>query len=209
MSPRFTEVITSEAELRELMGYPNTRAANKAVTRLDQHLRGFIAKSPFMLIASSDKQGNLDISPKGDPAGFVQVLDDTTLAIPDRPGNRRADTLCNLLENPQIALYFMIPAMQETLRVSGTAQIVRDRSLREQLAHQGKVPELAIVVTMQEGFFHCPKCMVRSHLWQPEQWPDIEGVPTLAQALVDHSNLQQSVAEVQASIDQAVREQLY
>jgi PPOX class probable FMN-dependent enzyme len=145
---------------------------------LNSQCRAFIANSPFVLVASADATGELDISPKGDPAGFVRVLDDTTLAIPDRPGNRRADTFLNLLQRPQVALLFLIPGKGETLRVNGSAVIVRDPWLREQMAVDGKVPELATVVTVREAFFHCPKCFARSGVWQPAQWPG-------AQALAD------------------------
>jgi len=205
----FKEIIRTEEELRFIMGSPTQRALDKTITALDEHCRAFIASSPFLLIASSDAQGRHDVSPKGDPPGFVQVLDERTLAIPDRPGNRRADTFANILQQPQIALLFFIPGKEDTLRVNGRAQIVRDLALREHMAVQGKVPDLALVVEVQEAFIHCPKCMVRSHLWEPERWPSLAEVPTMAQTFVAHAKIDQPVAEVQASIDQAVKERLY
>ena len=208
-SSRFSEVIRSEAELRALLGYPSERAANKVMGALDEHTRAFIAKSPFLLIASADQAGNLDISPKGDPAGFVHVLDDNTLAIPDRPGNRRADTFGNLLQNPKIGLFFFVPGKQETLRVGGEAMLVRDDWLREQMTVQNKTPELALVVSIREVFFHCPKCMLRSGLWEPEQWPNLLGVPSLGQALLKQVNYAGTADELQAAIDKDVRERLY
>src|SRR5258705_2818538 len=126
----------------------------------------------------------MDVSPKGDPPGFVQVLDDETLAIPDRPGNRRADTFSNVLQNPGVGLIFLIPGKLETLRVNGRARIVRDMALRERMAVQGKVPQIALVVTVEEAFIHCGKCMIRSQLWQPESWPDGDALPSQAECLV-------------------------
>ena len=205
----FNHVIRTEEELRQIMGTPSQRALDKTITALDEHCRAFIAASPFLLIASSDAQGRLDVSPKGDPPGFVQVLDDHTLVIPDRPGNRRADTFINILQQSQVALLFLIPGKQDTLRVAGRAQIMRDEDLRCRLEVVGKVPDLALVVEVQEAFIHCPKCMVRSHLWEARHWPSLEAVPSMARMFIDHAKLDQSVGEVQASIDEGVRERLY
>src|SRR5688572_10076057 len=146
---QFAEPITSEAELRAITGLPAPRALEKELTKLDAHCRAIIAKSSFVLISSSDKDGRLDASPKGDPPGFVQVLDDVTLAIPDRPGNRRADTFRNVLQNPRVGLLFLVPGRNETLRVNGRALIVRDRELRERMTVQGKLPELALVIAAE------------------------------------------------------------
>ncbi|MCC7261462.1 MAG: pyridoxamine 5'-phosphate oxidase family protein [Candidatus Latescibacteria bacterium] len=209
MPPTFNEIIRTEEQLRQIMGAPSQRALDKTVTALDENCRAFIAASPFLLIASADAQGRLDVSPKGDPPGFVQVLDDHTLVIPDRPGNRRADTLVNILQCAQVALLFVIPGKQDTLRVAGTAQIVADEGVRQGLAVQGKVPDLAIVVHVEETFIHCPKCMIRSHLWEPEHWPALAGVPTMAETFLAHAKIDASVEEVQALIDQGVRERLY
>jgi PPOX class probable FMN-dependent enzyme len=209
MSNQFTEIITSEAQLREILGHPSALAANKAVTTLDEHCRAFIASSPFMLIASADAQGNMDISPKGDPAGFVQVLDDKTLAIPDRPGNRRGDTFRNILQNPKVGLFFFIPGKQETFRVSGSAMIVRDLWLRERMTIRGKTPDFAIVVTIDEAFMHCAKCVIRSGIWNQEQWPELAGLSTLAQMMVDHGKLTEKVEKIQTLIDEGYRDRLY
>ena len=208
LSP-FQDRITTEEELRGIMGAPNQRVLDKVVTALDEHCRAMIATSPFVLIASSDAQGNLDVSPKGDPAGFVQVLDDQTLVIPDRLGNRRADTIRNVLQTGKIGLLFLMPGKAETLRVNGNAIIVRDRWICEPLAVQGKVPDFAIVVTVEEAFMHCAKCVIRSHLWEAEQWPDVTPLPSLARILVDHAQLPESVAEIQAAIDESYRDRLY
>jgi uncharacterized protein len=206
---RFSEIITTESQLRAIIGYPSHRVLRKHITALDRHCRAFIAKCPFVLIASADGAGNMDVSPKGDPAGFVQVLDDTTLAIPERPGNRHADTFLNLLQNRHVGLLFLIPGKQETLRVSGAAVIVRDQRLRGAMAIAGKVPELAIVVTVKEVFFHCAKCITRSQLWCATQWPDVADLPSLAQAMVDAGKLEDTPEEMQALIDKDARERLY
>lgn len=203
----FSEVVTTEEQIRTILGTPNERVLKKEITRLDVHAKAFIAKSPFVLIASSDASGKLDVSPKGDPAGFVRVLDDESLVIPDRLGNRRADTLLNILHNPRVGLLFLVPGKQETLRANGRAIIVRDSTLRESLAAHGKVPELAIVVTVEQVFMHCAKCMIRSKMWEPLEWPDQSGLPSLAQALVDQGQLRESIEEVHALIeaDKAMR----
>jgi PPOX class probable FMN-dependent enzyme len=206
---QFAEVIGTEAELRRVIGPPVERSLKKEIARLDVHCRALIAKSPFVLIASGDASGRMDVSPKGDSAGFVLVLDDETLAIPDRPGNRRADTFTNVLENPGVGLLFLIPGKVETLRVNGRARIVRDLALRSRMSVKDKVPELALVVTVQQAFIHCGKCMLRSHLWQKEQWPDLDALPTQAQCLVDHGKLDQSLEEVQASIEKSRATGLY
>jgi hypothetical protein len=206
---RFRDVITSEEELREIVGRPSKGALAKGIDHIDEHFAGFIAKSPFVLIGSSDSQGNHDISPKGDPAGFVQVLDEKTLAIPDRPGNRRADTFTNVVQNPNVALYFLVPGVRETLRVQGKATLVRDAELRERMAMNGKVPQLALVVEVEDAFMHCAKCMVRSQLWVSEAWPDANEVPDLGAALVDQMKLEISKEALTASLDKDARENLY
>jgi len=206
---RFSDVIASVEELEAVLGRPNERVAVKVIDRLDIHCRRFIARSPFLLMASADAAGNIDVSPKGDPPGFVHVLDDTTLAIPERPGNRRADTFRNLLQNPRVGLIFLIPGKRETLRVSGEAVIVRDAELRQGMAIDGRVPDLALVAQVREAFFHCAKCMVRSHLWEPTNWPSLDGLPTLAEAAIAHARLTQTVAEIQGFIDTDERTRLY
>lgn len=209
MQNSFSDIITTEEQLREVLGHPSQVAANKGVTALDEHCRAFIASSPFMLIGSSDANGNMDVSPKGDPAGFVQVLDDRTLAIPDRPGNRRGDTFTNILQNPKVGLLFFIPGKQETFRVSGTAKIVRDAWLLEQMVMYGKTPNFAIVVTVDEAFMHCAKCVIRSRIWEQGQWPPLEGVPSLADVMIAHAKLSDSVETIQAGIDESYRKNMY
>jgi PPOX class probable FMN-dependent enzyme len=209
MDGMFSEIVTTESQLRAIIGHPSHRVLRKHITALDRHCRVFIAKCPFVLIASADSDGNMDVSPKGDPAGFVHVLDDSTLAIPERPGNRNADTFSNLLQNRHVGLLFLIPGKQETLRVNGTAVIVRDQWLRDGMAIGGKKPEFAIAVKITEAFFHCAKCVIRAQLWSPTYWPDVASLPSLAQAMVDAGKLEDTPEEMQALIDKDNCERLY
>ena len=197
----FDEVIATRQRLRELIKQPSHRANNKIINHIDEICRRFIAACPFVLVASRGADGHIDVSPKGDPVGFVKVLDETTLAIPDRPGNHRLDTFENLLTHREIGLLFLIPGNGDTLRVSGKGKIVRDRSLQDRLAVGGKPPKLTLVVTVEQAFMHCSKCVVRSRLWTPELWPDRSNVPTLAEAIVAHANPPETAAEVRAIID--------
>lgn len=206
---RFRDVVESEAELRSVLGSPTPLVVRKELDSLDVHAQQFIQRSPFLIIATSGADGRLDASPKGDPPGFVRVLDDRTLAIPDRPGNRRADTFSNLIVNDHIGLIFLIPGKQETLRVSGRAVIVRDIAIREQLAVNGKLPEFAIVVAVEQMFFHCAKCIIRSGLWIPASWPATSGLATLAETLVAAGKPDESVEQLQAEIDQDAATNLY
>ena len=205
---RFRDTITSEEQLRAVVGQPTERGAAKVMRTIDDHSRRFIAHAPFVFVASAGADGMLDISPKGDPAGFVKVLDEKTLAIPDRPGNRRIDTFRNVLENPNVGLIFVIPGVTYTLRMSGQAVIVRDPELRASMAVNGKPPEHVLVVEISHVLSHCPKCMIRSGLWQPEAWPDTSTLPSFAEMLVAHAKLG-TVEETQAVIEQGNRERLY
>jgi len=146
---------------------------------------------------------------KGDVSGFVRVLDDWTLAIPDRPGNRRADTFTNVLQNPKIGLIFLVPGKSETLRISGSAKIVRDTDVRESMAARGKTPDFALAVEVEEAFFHCSKCMIRSSLWRAEAWPSLDGLPNLAQTMVDAAALPMPVEALEEIIKQDELERLY
>jgi len=209
LSTRFADVVTSEQEFRSVMGVPGERAARKEIAFLDAHCRAFIARSPFVLVSSADADGRMDVSPKGDPPGFVQVLDERTLAIPDRLGNRRADTFRNLLQRDTVGLLFLVPGKRETLRVSGRAIIVRDHALRESMAVAGKLPDFALVVAVAQVMFHCAKCVIRSNLWNPAAWPDLAGLPSLGEALIAAGKLDASAAELDASIERDYVAQLY
>ncbi len=205
----FSDVVTSVAELRGVLGEPSHRVLRKEISSLDDHCGAFIGKSPFVLIASADREGRMDVSPKGDPPGFVHILDDQTLAIPDRPGNRRIDTFRNVLENPHVGIIFLVPGKQETLRIGGRASIVRDARLREQMSFGGKAPEFALVVHVEQVMFHCAKCIVRSGLWTRSAWPDVTGLASLAEVMVHQGRLDESVAEMQALIERDAATRLY
>lgn len=209
LQSRFREVVTTEEHFRSVMGRPSALVTRKELNELDSHAREFIGRSPFLLIGTSGADGRMDMSPKGDPPGFVRVLDEKTLAIPDRLGNRRADTFVNLVVNDQIGLIFFVPGKQETLRVSGRAIIVRDLPVREQMAVGDKLPEFAIIVEVQQMFFHCAKCIIRSNLWKPEFWPTLSGLPSLAETMVSAGKLRESVEEIQAIVDKDAATRLY
>jgi PPOX class probable FMN-dependent enzyme len=194
----FKQVIQTEAELREILGYAGKAAQNKVLSEIDDICRAFIQNSPFVLLGSTDASGNMDVSPKGDPAGFVQVMDSKTLLIPDRPGNRRGDTLSNILQNPNIGLLFLVPGRSDTLRVNGTAQLVRDEDVRERFTMQGKAPIFVIAVTVKEVFFHCTKCVLRSELWSPEHQND--QLVSFGEAIVKHAKLDISIEEADAMV---------
>ena len=165
MDTRFEQVVTSEAELRALLGQPSERVLTKVRATLDDRARAYIGACPFVLVGSCDAEGHMDISPKGDEPGFVHILDESTIAIRDRAGNRRGDTFTNIVSRPDVALLFMIPGRGETLRMSGRATIVRDAWLRDDLAAAGAASGLVLVVHVNELFFHCPKCIIHSKLW--------------------------------------------
>jgi PPOX class probable FMN-dependent enzyme len=189
VATRFNEVITSEEQLRDIFGWPAERAVKKELQQLDKHCRAIIEKSPFVLFASSDGT-KCDVSPKGDEPGFVQVLDDKTVAIPDLPGNSRLDTLSNFIANPQVGMLFMVPGMNETLRINGRVTLVRDAELLESMSVGGKLPKLAIVVHVEEVFTHCPKAFIRSSLWNNETWSARSEIASYAEILRDHVGIE-------------------
>ena len=205
---RFRDIVASEDQLRSVVGQPTERGAAKVMRVIDDYTRRFIAHAPFVFVASSGPDGMLDISPKGDPAGFVKVLDETTIAIPDRPGNRRLDLFRNVLENPNVGLIFVIPGVTYTIRMSGTAIIVRDAELRAEMAVNGKPPEHVLVIEISYVLSHCPKCMIRSNMWRPEAWPDTSNLPSFAELLTAHAKIG-TLEETQAVIDKGNRDRLY
>jgi PPOX class probable FMN-dependent enzyme len=179
------DTIENPQQLRELYGEPMERAVKKQLRRLDRHCRNFIALSPFLVIASADPSGRCDASPKGDAPGFVEVIDDKTLLIPDRLGNNRVDTLGNLLACPGVGLIFLVPGVNETLRVNGRARVTTDPALLEPMAVNGKVPKSGILVAVEEVYFHCGKALIRSDLWNPEKQLKRGEFPSLGRILAD------------------------
>lgn len=210
----FKEQITSLEELEDLrstLGQPSKMVQDKVIHAFDIHSRDFIAKSPFLLIATADSEGNCDVSPRGDAPGFVHIIDDKHLFIPERPGNRRMDSIGNMLHNPHIGLIFLIPGLEETFRVNGKACISRDQELLERTAVNGKVPLLGIGVEIEEGYMHCAKAFKRSALWQPGSWLPEEERPSAAKIISAHVSLQRRVTEeqVRASLEESYTKRLY
>jgi uncharacterized protein len=207
----FSDVITTMDELRAVIGKPSQGVIDKVQPGIDEDSAAWIEASPFVLIGTADAEGNMDVSPKGDPAGFVRVHNSTTLLIPDRPGNRRVDTLGNILQNPKIGLIFLVPGKEETLRVNGRAQIVRDAALRETFAVKGKAPSLLIAVHIDEVFFHCAKCMIRSKLWESMDVPANEELPTLGEIMFHQGRTDRGTTPEQIDEDlrKAYAETLY
>jgi uncharacterized protein len=175
--------IRDEGELRELIGVPTGLVCSKISDRLNDLTMQFIERSPFVCVATASADGGLDVSPRGDPAGFVRVLDERTLLIPDRPGNRIADTLTNLLSDPRIALLFLIPGVGDTFRVNGEASIIDDPELLAENAVEGKVPRLGIRVEVREAYTQCAKALIRSDLWNPERHIDSSELPSSGKIL--------------------------
>ena len=206
----FDDVITSEDQLREVVPAPRSSGAwDKTISAVDEHTAAFISKCPFVLVATSDASGRMDVSPKGYPPGFVQVLDEKTIAIPDRPGNGRADTFRNILENPRIGLYFLVPGRQETLRINGGARLVRDQSLLDQMAVKGRPAQLALVVDVEEVFFHCAKCIVRSNLWAADQWLDASDLASMGQVMRDQIRLDVPAEAIDRNLQKDIETRLY
>ncbi len=181
----FGKIVTSEQRLREVLGQPMKRALLKEQPSLDAHFRAFIAGSPFLVLATSGADGRCDVSPKGDEPGFVRVLDDTHLAIPDRIGNNRLDGMRNILQNPHVGLIFLIPGREDTLRINGKAWIVEDGDLLDTMTMKGKRPPFCIGVEVEEAYMHCARAFMRAGLWKPDRWPDPKAVPSMAQMMWD------------------------
>ena len=207
---RFTNTITTLDQLREFIPPPSRPALAKEIAFIDEHARAFIARSPFALVATAGADGRCYVSPKGDIPGFVQVLDDHTLVIPDRPGNQRADSLQNMLANPHIGMLMIIPGVEWTLRVNGRAELVRDADVLQRCAVAGKLPLLGIVMHVEELFLHCPKCFLRSELWDTTTWMPAEEQPKWAAVLRDHTKLEVPVELIEKALDAAhAPEKLY
>ncbi|SCG46016.1 pyridoxamine 5'-phosphate oxidase family protein [Micromonospora inositola] len=191
-----TVEITSHEELRELLGTPMPRAVAKERTVLHERDRQWLAASPFCLVATAGADGSCDVSPKGDPPGFTLVLDETTIAIPERPGNRRADGYRNILDNPHVGLIYLIPGRTDTLRINGRARLVRDAPFFDDMVVKGHRPVLAVVVEIEQIFYHCAKAFLRSELWQPATWrPD--ALPSRARLIKEVEAPAESLADLE------------
>ena len=191
-----TDEVTTQDQIRSVIPVQFQNQTDKILDHIDDYIRLWIERSPFVTIATHDAEGRVDVAPKGDPAGFVKVLDPKTLAIPDRPGNHRFDTFSNILATGRIGLMFMVPNRNEVVRVNGSARIFRDMALRQSMAIADRVPDFAIVVQVEEAFYHCGKAVLRSKLWQPEAAASVEGLPSYGAAVKRHANLPNPVEEV-------------
>ncbi|MFF3437962.1 pyridoxamine 5'-phosphate oxidase family protein [Streptosporangium sp. NPDC002721] len=200
MNPSEIRTVTTEAELREIAKEPPRTLWDKDIARIDEHARTIIAHSPFVLLATSNSEGTCDVSPRGDPAGSVLVLDDHRLVLADRPGNHRLDSLRNVLHNPHVGLLFIVPGMNETLRVNGRATLVSDAPFFDDLTVQGKRPRLAVLVEVEELYMHCAKAFLRSSLWEPETWPDRKSLPTLGRITKDQMGLKVPAKAIDAGL---------
>jgi uncharacterized protein len=200
--------ITTETELAVILGEPTAAAAGKERTALDDVRRQWLAASPFCLVATSAADGSCDVSPKGDPPGFTLVLDDTTIALPERAGNRRADGFRNILANPHVGLIYLLPGRGDTLRINGRARLVRDAALLDRMVVKGHRPLLAMVVEVQQVFFHCAKAFLRSGLWEPETWqPDV--VPSRARIAHQQERAGEELADIERYYGEAYAAGLY
>lgn len=206
----FGDVVQSKEELRELVPPPpdGSPPLRKQIDHLDEHCRDFIARSPFFLLATASADGDCDASPRGGPAGFVRVLDERRLLVPEYPGNRRADSHRNMLENPRAAMLFAIPRLRETLRLAGRAYITRDAELLADLGVNGRAPKLGIGLEVEEAFIHCAKAFIRSNLWDPDSWS--EEIPSGAAILRDHMDIPDlTVDQVAAGLAEGYSKRLY
>ena len=188
---------------RALRGDGSHLVYDKSMSVIDEHIRHFLALSTFLTIASIDADGHMDVSPKGDPPGFVKVVDDTTIAIPERAGNRRADTFTNVLQNPSVALICFVPGMDETMRINGTASLTTDPELLATMDVQGHIPELALLVHVEEAFIHCGKAPKRGRLWDPDAQIDRSIYPKMGEVMFDHGRYTDISRERMTEIAQA------
>ncbi|TYC53128.1 pyridoxamine 5'-phosphate oxidase family protein [Rhodobacterales bacterium] len=205
--------ITTEEGLRSLFPEVSPLASVKCLPALDKHATDFIQRSPFICIGTQNGDGKADVSPRGDPAGFVRVLDPHTLAIPDRPGNNRLDSLSNIVANPTVGLLFIVPGFDETLRVNGRARLVNDPSLLDSMSINGRAPRVAIVIEIHEVFLHCAKAFRRSKLWDPEQFQDRSEMPSLSRIILDQTtgapNDETEMRQIDESLEETYRQTMY
>ncbi len=191
-----THVVSSIETIRALQPNQHPTQPAKILNHIDELCRKWIETSTFLTMATYGADGSVDVSPKGDPAGFVKVVDQHTLAVPDRPGNHRWDSFENILETGRIGLVFLVPHRNEVVRVNGTAQVVQDPELLERMAIKGRVPQFAVLVGVEEAFYHCGKAIIRSQLWYPEKAGPIDHLPTYAEALKAHSQIEMDLDQI-------------
>jgi len=202
------DTIADPDSLRAHFGPVSALAEKKQLAFLDRHCRAFIALSPFCVLATADGQGGVDASPRGDAPGFVKIIDDTTMLLPDRPGNRRVDSFKNIVANPGIGLLFFVPGIDETVRVNGTGRIITDADLLADVAAQGRIPATGLLITVTEAFYHCAKALIRSKLWDPDTRIERKSFPTLGRIIADQTTGVDADA-ADAGIAEAYRTKLY
>lgn len=211
VNPEFA--ITDEKALRGLFEATHDLAAIKSQALLDKHAQAFIRRSPFLCIGTQNLDGRADVSPRGDPVGFVQILDQHTLAIPDRPGNNRLDTLVNIIANPSVGLLFIIPGFDDTLRVNGQATLVNDPEILKRMSINDRIPKLALVVKVTEAFLHCAKAFRRSHLWSPDHFQNRSEFPSLMNILLDQTtgapNNDDEMRKLDDGLEEGYKKSLY
>ena len=203
------DVLTSIEQVYANQRQPYDSQTQKFIDHIDDLCRIWIEHSTFMTMATVDRAGNMDVSPKGDPAGFVKVLDPKTLAIPDRPGNHRYDGFRNIMETGRVGLVFLVPNRNEVVRVNGSAVVVEDMAVREQCAIKGRVPDFAVIVRVEEAFYHCGKSIIRSRLWHPDAQLPVDTLPSYAEALMTHGELTEDIADLAARLRHNDENRLY
>ncbi|MDQ0112419.1 pyridoxamine 5'-phosphate oxidase family protein [Paenibacillus harenae] len=209
MNP-FKDILTSENEIRDLLGYPSEVVKRKTIHNIDVHCRNFISMSPILFISTSDKEGFCDVSPRGDAPGSVLVLDEKHLVIPERPGNRRMDSLLNILSNPRVGIIFIIPGLEETLRINGQAYIIKDENILDQMKVKDKKPLLGIGIEVEECFIHCAKAFKRSGVWDSKTWMEGDALPSIPTILSDHVNSTEFTEEViRRGLQESYEKRLY
>lgn len=201
--------VTSVEQLRGIYGEPRTAAAHKVIDHVDENAAAFIQRSPFLLIATAGAGGQLDVSPKGDLAGFVQVADKQTVLIPDRPGNNRIDGLQNIVETGRIGLLCLVPGVKETMRINGSAHVSVDPELLGRFVVDGKPPKSVTVVAVEELFFHCARALIRSYLWDPERQIERSELPSMGTILAAHTNGLVDQCEYDEALPTRIMESLY
>ncbi|MCJ8013217.1 pyridoxamine 5'-phosphate oxidase family protein [Paenibacillus sp. KQZ6P-2] len=210
MKSPFQEILSSEEEIRDLLGYPSELVKKKTVHYLDIHCRNFISISPLLFLSTSDNQGFCDVSPRGDAPGSVLLLDEKHLVIPERPGNRRIDSLRNILLNPRVGMIFIIPGLEETLRINGKAYVIKDEKILEQMKAKDTKPILGIGVEVEECFIHCAKAFKRSRVWDNKSWVEADTLPSIPTILSDHVNSSEYTEEViKKGLQESYEKRLY
>ena len=206
----FKDIIDTEEDLRTILGNPSELVSKKTILNIDKHCRDFISKSPIVFISTSNKQGLCDVSPRGDIPGFVACINDDYLVIPERPGNKRCDSLTNIISNPNIGMIFLIPGLKETLRINGKAFVTNDEDILSKHEVEHKRPKLAIVVKVEECYIHCAKAFMRSKIWQQEFWIMENELPVVPNILADHVNHERYTSkEISEALEESYSKRLY